>query len=88
MITDAPGTLKSAPEPQEELHLTLRPPVPPLIRGWYSLEVYLPPGVPGPTASCPPPLTLIVKLRISIPILPTSGAATSLTSRANWSLSW
>lgn len=32
--------------------------------------------------------TLMVKLRISIPILPTSGAATSLTNLANWSLSW
>ena len=33
-------------------------------------------------------LTLIVKDRISMPILPTSIPATSLTSWANWSRSW
>ena len=32
--------------------------------------------------------SLMVKLRISMPMRPTSGAATSLTSWANWSLSW
>lgn len=33
-------------------------------------------------------LTLIVKDKISMPILPTSMPATSLTNWANWSRSW
>lgn len=39
-------------------------------------------------SQAPLELTLIVKLRISMPMRPTSGAATSRTSLANWSRSW